>query len=42
VHKSVNVLNKLPKGLQAKGKDDLHQISMAESRVDADQAFGLF
>src|SRR5882724_1947106 len=42
VHKTANVLNKLPKGLQAKGKDDLHQIWMAQSRVDADQAFALF
>jgi transposase-like protein len=42
VRKTANVLNKLPKSLQAKGKDDLHQIWMAESRVDADQAFALF
>jgi putative transposase len=42
VHKTANVLNKLPKALQAKGKDDLHQIWMAPSRVDADQAFDLF
>lgn len=42
VHKTANVLNKLPKGLQAKGKEALHQIWMAESRVDAEQAFDLF
>ena len=42
VHKTANVLNKLPKGQQAKGKEALHQIWMAESRVDADQAFDLF
>jgi transposase-like protein len=42
VHKTANVLNCLPKGLQAKGKDDLHQIWLAESRVDADQAFDHF
>lgn len=42
VHKSANVLNKLPIGLQAKGKEGLHQIYMAESRVDAEQAFDLF
>jgi putative transposase len=42
VHKTANVLNCLPKGLQAKGKDDLHQIWMAKSRVDAEQAFDLF
>jgi transposase-like protein len=34
VHKTANVLNKLPKDLQAKGKDDLHQIWTAQSRVD--------
>jgi putative transposase len=42
VHKTANVLNCLPKGLQAKGKEALHQIWMAESRVDADQAFDQF
>jgi transposase-like protein len=38
VHKTMNVLNKLPQGLQAKAKSDLHEIWMAESRVDAEQA----
>jgi transposase-like protein len=42
VHKTANVLNCLPKGLQAKGKEALHQIWLAESRVDAEQAFDLF
>src|SRR5882724_505186 len=42
VHKTANVLNCLPKGLQAKGNESLHEIWMAESRVDADQAFDLF
>ena len=42
VHKTANVLNCLPKGLQAKGKADLHEIWLAESRVDADQAFDRF
>ncbi|CAN5839957.1 IS256 family transposase [soil metagenome] len=42
VHKTVNVLNYLPKGLQAKAKAGLHEIWMAESRVDAEQAFDLF
>ena len=42
VHKTANVLNKLPKGLQAKGKEALHEIWMAESRLDAAQAFDLF
>ena len=42
VHKTANVLNKLPKALQAKAKAGLHEIWMAESRVDAEQAFDLF
>ena len=42
VHKTVNILDKLPKGLQAKGKEGLHEIWMAESRVDAEQALDLF
>jgi len=42
VHKTMNVLNKLPQGLQAKGKADLHEIWMAECRVDAEQAFDQF
>src|SRR5215831_19553097 len=41
VHKTANVLNKLPKGLQAKAKAGLHEIWMAESRVDAEQALAL-
>ena len=42
VHKTMNVLNKLPRGLQAKAKADLHEIWMAECRVDAEQAFDNF
>ncbi len=42
VHKTANVLNKLPKGQQAKAKEALHEIWMAECRVDAEQAFDLF
>jgi transposase-like protein len=42
VHKTANVLNKLPKGQQAKAKSALHQIWMAESRVDAEAAFDHF
>lgn len=41
-HKSGNVLNKFPKSLQSKVKDDLHSIWMAESREDANKAFALF
>jgi transposase-like protein len=42
VHKTANVLNCLPKGLQAKGKGALHEIWMAESRAAAEAAFDLF
>jgi putative transposase len=42
VHKTANVLNKLPKHLQAKAKSDLHQIWMAETRDDAHRAFATF
>jgi putative transposase len=39
VHKTGNVLNKLPKHLQAKAKSDLHQIWMAPMREHASRAF---
>jgi putative transposase len=42
VHKTANVLNKLPKGQQAKAKAALHEIWMAESRAMAEQAFEHF
>ncbi len=42
VHKTVNVLNKLPKGVQAKAKSMLHDIWMAETREEAQKAFDLF
>ena len=42
VHKTANVLNKLPKGQQAKAKAALHEIWMAESRATAEQAFDHF
>lgn len=42
VHKTANVLNKLPTGQQAKAKDALHEIWMAECRVDAEAAFDQF
>ena len=41
-HKTANVLNKLPKGLQAKAKAELNDIWMAESRPAAEQAFDNF
>lgn len=42
VHKTANVLDKLPKRLQPEAKDKLHQIWMAPTKADADQAFDLF
>jgi len=39
VHKTANVLNKLPKSVQPKVKADLHDIWMAETRFDAHKAF---
>lgn len=42
VHKTCNVLSKLPKRLHGAAKDGLHQIWMAESRADAERSFGLF
>ncbi len=42
VHKTANVLNKLPKGVQAKAKQHLHTIWMAETRAAAEAAFAHF
>ena len=42
VHKTANVLNKLPKGLQAKAKQGLQAIWMAASRAAATTAFNQF
>jgi len=42
VHKTANVLNKLPKSVQPKAKADLHQIWMAETRAAASTAFDAF
>jgi transposase-like protein len=42
VHKTANVLDKLPKGVQPKAKAKLHEVWMAESRADANKAFDLF
>lgn len=42
VHKTANILNKLPKNLQPKAKENLHKIWMAEKRKDAEQAFDSF
>jgi putative transposase len=42
VHKTANVLDKLPKRLQAEAKEKLHDIWMADTREHANQAFDLF
>jgi transposase-like protein len=42
VHKTANVLNKMPKSLQPKAKQALHDIWMAETREEANKAFDLF
>lgn len=41
-HKSGNVLNQLPKSVQPRAKDDLHEIWMAATREDAFKAFDRF
>jgi transposase-like protein len=42
VHKTANVLNKLPKSQQSKAKRSLHDIWMAETRGEAEAAFDAF
>ena len=42
VHKTRNVLNYLPKSSQAKAKQALHEIWMAETREKAEEAFDAF
>jgi putative transposase len=42
VHKTANVLNKLPKSIQAKAKERLHQIWMADNKAEAQQNFDAF
>ena len=42
VHKTINVLNKLPSSLQIKAKRTLQDIWMAETRKDAEAAFDGF
>ena len=42
VHKTANILNKLPKHSQAKAKQYIHDIWMAETRENAEKAFNLF
>ena len=42
VHKTANVLDKLPRSVQPKAKEMLHEIYLAPSRAEADKAFELF
>ena len=42
VHKTANVLNKMPKSIQPKAKQDLQDIWMAETRKDAENALMQF
>jgi len=42
VHKTANVLNYLPRPVQAKAKSMLHEIWMAQGRADAEIAFDRF
>jgi putative transposase len=42
VHKTANILNKMPKSIQSKAKQDIHNIWMAETKEEANKAFDLF
>lgn len=42
VHKTANVLNKMPQHLQAKAKGMLHDIWLAETKTEAQKAFDRF
>ena len=42
VHKTANVLNQMPKSMQARAKGHLQDIWMAETKVDAEKAFDFF
>jgi putative transposase len=42
VHKTANVLDKLPKAKQAKAKSMIHEIWMADTRENANKAFDAF
>jgi putative transposase len=41
-HKTGNILNKMPKSVQPRAKESLHEIWQAETREDANKAFDLF
>jgi putative transposase len=42
VHKTANVLDKLPRSVQPKAKEMLHEIYLAPGRAEAEKAFDLF
>jgi len=42
VHKTANILNKMPKSVQPKAKANIHEIWMAETRQAANEAFDTF
>lgn len=42
VHKTANILDKLPKGIQERAKESLHQVWMAEGREAAESAASSF
>lgn len=42
VHKTANILNKLPKSIQAKAKEKIHQIWMASNKEEAEKSFDAF
>jgi len=42
VHKTCNVLDKLPKSLQGKAKSMIHDIYLAPTKMDANNAFDVF
>jgi transposase-like protein len=42
VHKTANVIDKLPQGLQGAAKTAIHRIYLAATRAEANQAFDLF
>ncbi len=42
VHKTANILNKLPKKLQPKAKENIHKIWMAETKEEATQSLKSF
>lgn len=42
VHKTANILNKLPKSVQPRAKAGLHEIWQAETRESAEKAYGHF